>query len=363
MVGSDAAKEATEIGLRMVGALWRFWLVRGYHSEGREHVAQMLAVGGAVLPPVSEHLERYGQTEKSWQAIMAKALYVAARLAFQQDDHPACRSFYERSLAISREIGDRQGVASTLQGLGAVAQIHGDYVSARSYYEQGLTVRREIGDKQGMATSLQGIATVALIQRDYATARELFEEALTAHREVANTVGMGWSLYYLGVVAQLQEDHVAARELFERAIAAQRRVGHRGGVAQTLGNMASVASSEGDYASARSLYRQSLDIRHKSGDRYGIAVCLLGVASVAMEGASEETLEEAQHVAGARLLGHSEALLEAIGAVLVADERHVYERGVAAARHMLDEAVFAGAWAEGRNMSMEEAIALAQSLC
>jgi hypothetical protein len=59
---------------------------------------------------------------------------------------------------------------------------------------------------------------------------------------------------------------------------------------------------------------------------------------------------------GARLLGAAEALLEAIGGVLDPDDGMVYEQGVASARAQLSEAEFERAWAEGRAMSMEEAI-------
>ena len=67
-----------------------------------------------------------------------------------------------------------------------------------------------------------------------------------------------------------------------------------------------------------------------------------------------EPQEQAQQ--GARLLGAAEALLEAVGAVLDADDRIVYEQGVTSARAQLSEEKFERAWAEGRAMSMERAI-------
>src|SRR5260221_10315030 len=38
----DGNPEAAEIGLRLVGALSRFWYIRGYRSEGREQLATAL---------------------------------------------------------------------------------------------------------------------------------------------------------------------------------------------------------------------------------------------------------------------------------------------------------------------------------
>ena len=49
-LGGDRA-----IGLRLAGALWPFWYVRGYWSEGRERLESLLAPGAA-----SEGAEKTG---------------------------------------------------------------------------------------------------------------------------------------------------------------------------------------------------------------------------------------------------------------------------------------------------------------
>ena len=59
----------------------------------------------------------------------------------------------------------------------------------------------------------------------------------------------------------------------------------------------------------------------------------------------------------ARLWGRALALREAMGAPISPVERASYERSVAAARALLGEKAFAAAWAEGRNMTPEQALA------
>jgi len=65
----------------------------------------------------------------------------------------------------------------------------------------------------------------------------------------------------------------------------------------------------------------------------------------------------------ARLLGATEAVREAIQIGLSAayPDRIEYDRYVAAVRAQLDEAVFAAAWAEGRALTLEQAIEYALS--
>ena len=47
-------------GLRLGGALWRFWQVRGYWAEGREHLAGLLALPGAEAPTAARAKALHG---------------------------------------------------------------------------------------------------------------------------------------------------------------------------------------------------------------------------------------------------------------------------------------------------------------
>ncbi len=61
----------------------------------------------------------------------------------------------------------------------------------------------------------------------------------------------------------------------------------------------------------------------------------------------------------AQLFGASEALSESIYSALLPYDHEQYTRTVAALRNQLDEATFNSPWAEGRAMSIEQAIAFA----
>ena len=69
------ARGEVERGFRLVGALWRFWQIRGQLAEGREHAERLLAIDS-------------GDADA---AARARALACAGRLAFFQGDYPAAR--------------------------------------------------------------------------------------------------------------------------------------------------------------------------------------------------------------------------------------------------------------------------------
>src|SRR5579871_6424352 len=65
-------------------------------------------------------------------------------------DYATARALYEESLAIRRELGDKNGIADSLSNLGEMAKEQGDYAAARALYEESLAIRRELGDKYGI---------------------------------------------------------------------------------------------------------------------------------------------------------------------------------------------------------------------
>src|SRR5204862_7042365 len=105
------------------------------------------------------------------------------------------------------------------------------------------------------------------------------------------------------------------------------------------------------YDRAQTMNGQALDKVRALGDRQGIALCLEGLASFA--GGQGEALR------AARLWGAAEGLREVIGSPLSPADQGKYEQDIAVARAQVNEAEFTSAWASGRTLAMEPAIAVA----
>lgn len=148
-----------EYALRMVVAMWRFWLVRDHHPESRLWL-------GAVLKMPSEAL-----------ALRAKALIGLGNLylvGYYYDDATRCQ---EQALAILQQLGDEAGIAVALNNLGLVATDQGDYQAASQYLAQSLTIRQQTGDHPGIAETLTGYATLAAAAGPAEPAATLFGAA------------------------------------------------------------------------------------------------------------------------------------------------------------------------------------------
>ena len=367
------AGQSYEMALRLGGALRRFWLVHGHWSEGQRFLRRALAGSEGVTV-----------------SVRVKALSAAAHLALKQVDYDQGKALAEESLVLYRELGDTAGIALSLYLLGSITWLKGTYAVARSLTEESLALWREVGDQENAAWSLFNLAIMAIEQGEYSRGHTLFEETLRMHRELGNKRGiaasllrLAWVIYYsqgepaterslleeglalfrelgdkeniadslntLGWVVLQQGETAIAQSLAEESVVLFREMGTRIGIAESLLLLARVTTFQGNHAAARTLYEESLALCRGEGDKWDIASGLEGLASV--------VAAQGEQAWAARLWGAAEALRETISAPLPPVFRAEHERAVAATRLQLSEQVFAAAWAEGRTMTPEQALA------
>lgn len=329
----QAEEDEAEAGLRLTGALWRFWELHGDLREGRASLMKALGRAGAAEPTQAR----------------AKALNGAGVLAHSLSDYRAARTLHEESLAIYRELGDKQGIAFVLNGLGHITQEQSDYAAACRFHEESLAIRRELRDKEGIALSLYHLGNTARDQGDYATAKARYEECLTIRRELGDKQGI-WAAYHLlGVIAEQEGDLAQARAIYEECLPVWRELHFSGYVAWTLHGLGFVATRQGDFVGARDLLTESLTTFREMEYTFGLVRGLLRLGGLAVA--------QGQRERAARLFGVT--LGAATGALAEKAAQQEFNREVTVVRSALGEEAFAAAWAEGQAMSLEQAIVYA----
>ncbi|MGB6775702.1 MAG: tetratricopeptide repeat protein [Terriglobales bacterium] len=319
-------------GLRLGAALFRFWEMREYFSEGRGLLGKLLKLPGAAAPTKAR----------------ARALFAAGVLAVEQGDYASADALITESLDIARKLGDKQGAVVSLNALAVNARDSGDVAIARSLFEESLVLWKELGDRKAVARALSNLANVVKLQGDYARARSLYAECLSIFQELEDRTGVAWSMNYQGDVARDQGDSAAARKLYEHGLAIFRELDDRWGIAGTLADLGSLAREQGNYSTAHSLYRESIKIFQELDHKRGIARLLECFAcSAAAQLEAERSL---------RLAGAAAALRQNIGAPLTPAEQAKMEATLEPPRQALTNTVGVTAWLEGWALPVEKAI-------
>ena len=323
-----------DIGVRLGGALWRFWQARGHWEEGRGWLEGLLARGDSGTP-----------SERS------KALGGLALLADLQQNYDRAVPLYEERMTLARELGDQEGVAHCLSEMAAIATRRGDYQRAEALLEKSLALSRKPGNERNMVRVLGSSGILASAQGDYARAEACFEEGLAIARETGDKGVIAISLGNLSYVALQRGEPGRARVLAEEGLAIGLAMEDAPIITQNLIALGHAARDQGDQERATSYYQESLTMCRELGQRLDTVEILQGMAELA--GALGEDLR------AMRLWGAAEALLDATGLQLGPADRELHESHLAAARSQLGEVVWEEMLAEGRAMTTEEAVAYA----
>jgi predicted ATPase/DNA-binding XRE family transcriptional regulator len=323
-----------ELGLRLAGALWHFWVTRGHLSEGRRWLEKLLARPESGEPAVSA-------------ALRARALLWASTCAAEQGDYEHAVALCEESDGLSRGIGDTWSLAWSLNVRGELARHRGDHQGAIALFEQSLALFRGLDDRWYVAMLLNNLGTLARYQADDARATALYEESLAMTREIGDTWSTAMILGNLGEVARDQGDTRRAVALCEESLGLCRALGDQSGMAYALNYLGVVARERGEYERALALYAESLALWRHVGQRSEIATCLEGLAEAACA-LGHATL-------AARLLGAAAALRERIGAPVPPADRPDYERTVTSVQSALEYA-FLPAWEVGQALPLDQVV-------
>jgi tetratricopeptide (TPR) repeat protein len=337
-----AASQQLEKGLRLSGALWLLWSIRGYMSGGRAQLDRFLTLE-----------ERESGSGISGGAV-AKALAAAGVLATSLGDLKAARRLHEESLRLRRSLGDKEEIALSTTFLATVVVQQGDYPAARALCEESLTLSQDAGKTLYGIFSLHYLGYMALQEGEVEVARSLYQESLALWKEMGDRHYLAYAIDGLGEIARYQGDYPAARSLYEQSLQIRRGLQDRHCTAVSLYNLGNLAADEGDYVSARVHCLESLKLRCELGEKLGKAECVEGLARIM---ALTPDGEKAQAEQAARLFGAMAALREGAGAPLPPAERDRQDRCIATARALLGQTAFASTWGVGRTLSLDDAVA------
>jgi predicted ATPase/class 3 adenylate cyclase len=251
---ATAAGDA-DTAIRIGFAMWRYWQKRGHLVEARR---RLLAIAD----------QPWSRSDPVLRARLMEAL---GGVGWWQADRDILVSAYTEALEIWRSIGDKREIANALYNSSFQYAIAVDPTASDpdgigiAYMEESLALYREVGDEHGIANALWGIGNYRYFHGDPNHGVPEAREALTLYRRLGDQTMEAWSLHMIatgvlrtGKVAEATENSSAAIRLFHAA-------GDVAGITLGLDDLAGIASAAGDLPRAARLWGAARALSSASG--------------------------------------------------------------------------------------------------
>ncbi len=237
-----------ESALRLAGAPWWFWAMRGFLGQGSSWLEQALA-----LPDGEATVAR------------AKAIIAAGMVAWARGEVDRSDDRLQQSLALWRSMGDGARLARSLHYLGLVAWQRGDFRAMAARAQESLATAEEADDEveKAVARVTLGAALLRLGERD--RARQALAQALERFRAEGMRRTTAWALSHLAEVAQLDGDRRRAFDLHLEALGVYREIRDTWGVGAELPDLAALAAASGHQEAAARLLGAAARMQETTG--------------------------------------------------------------------------------------------------
>ncbi|MEO8382075.1 MAG: protein kinase [Acidobacteriota bacterium] len=252
-----SSTDDAETALRLGGALWWSWYLRGHYTEGRRALETILAV------PNGEGIAERAKVETG-----------AGALAFLQCDYERAITLLESSIDLARAHGDPVSLAQSLQFRGSIARERGEYEHAIDLHLLSRTIWSELEDRANVGRSLNYVGFSSWLMGDFPRTNELGLQTLQLFRERRDTEGVAWSLLNLAAAALYSQHFELAEERLEECLSWSRTGGFKEGIAWSLNLLGNALRARGQTRRAESILQDSLQLHWELGDRWRSASVL-----------------------------------------------------------------------------------------
>jgi predicted ATPase/DNA-binding XRE family transcriptional regulator len=369
------SSRGTEKLLRLFAALGWTWLMRWSFSESRSWYHKIRSLPDLADSPAAYARVLNTEANQEWIAgnfdearsmleesqdiclglgidgerVLAEALYLLAMITRTTGGRrDIAASYCEQSFELYRRCGDRWGMAFARFYSGLVAKDAGDEVSALAWLEQSLDLFRQLGDRWGMARSSQLLGQLFLKQGLYEKARLYFDEHLRVDEGLGFKQGIVVALYDLGDLHRYQCQYDQAENYYEKSQSLCREYSLKIDRGYNLYSLGMLALQRNNYPLAMQFFTDYFKLIRRSLEK--ISACDFLTGSAAVAGGQDHPSR------AARLFGAAQAIFETTDYRIPSFDRAEFDRHIQIARDQLGEKSFEALAAEGRAMTLEQAV-------
>ncbi|MEI7663373.1 MAG: ATP-binding protein [Bacteroidota bacterium] len=191
-------------------------------------------------------------------------------------NYPKALECYLKSLTIYEELGDKPGIARSLNWMGLIYFSLSEYVKALDYYQRSLKMAGESGDKTTMQDAMCNIGDFYQKKDDYPSALDYFNQALKVNQSLGNKSGSARALNAIGNVYNKKKDYAKTYLYFEEAVKYYEAEGNKHAMANELENIGDLYRQQAEYIKALEYLfkalklQKELNVKRNISYNYGV---------------------------------------------------------------------------------------------
>jgi predicted ATPase/class 3 adenylate cyclase len=334
-----------EANLRLAGNFCVMASMLGTLAKGVT-IAKTAVKRAKALPPSD------GEANIHRQKLIAKTLYAQGMVGLGVGDIPSVMQALQEAVAISRVTGDKEILGYSL-GIYYVASTFINAPDGEEAAREGFEIfSHDLKDSFGLGMSYLNMAGIAATHGDATERERYFGEVRQMIREMPKSFQVGMFFLGMGMDERMHGNYDAAKKIFEEGLEIFKRIRNTNFTLVMSSELGHIERFTGNLTHARCIYQGTIKGWQDLGNRPAIAHQLECFGFLAISTGEPQC--------AAKLLGAAEALRERIDSPMTDYERVEYEQFVAQLRATIVlEAEFNALWAEGRSLTMDQAIQLA----
>lgn len=363
---------------RMVGALGWFWYFADHLNEGHAWCLRALATdedaasafsrarafnaAGIVSGNLGYNEQARAWLEQSvalWQTLSAPReftetlFWLSYALVQLGQDERVCE-LYEQHQVIVRANADPLILGWALAYWArALENARGDFAAAKSLYDEAVALGLAQGDTNILGTAYMNLGYWAANQGDYDAGYQYHLESSKWHKTDGARLRIAISSHNMADMLSMQGKFQEAHALYQESLALSRALGDQAFIAWTAYRLGYVHVYLQEYAHARDLFAESIQLYRAQKEQEYITSALAGCAELLR---AQGELKQA-----ARVLGYVAAHPQSTNRIFLLEIDAVeYNRTLETLRAQLDTESFHTTWVQGRAMTIEQAIELAE---
>ncbi|GHO51121.1 LuxR C-terminal-related transcriptional regulator [Ktedonospora formicarum] len=224
-----------------------------------------------------------------------------------------------------------------------------DLEAGQNLFRRALACAREVKEQLQMAWALALLGYTML--QEPVVALSLVEESLTVFHSLKYQPGIAQALNIRGEIARFCGDDELARQAYEECLAVSQQTRETRRIIFMYNNLSFLALHTNEAERARALSRQGLQLARAINNTLQVATILALLAGAVCG------LGQPQQAA--RLLGASESAMERLGAFHQPNDKREIDSIITIVRTQLDDVTFQTTWSQGRELTLEQAVAQA----